>query len=522
MVYPVIAQDNKLYVDPKAGVSIFHPVGSLGINYYYEILDITRQEKKVVEPRKLTLIPPGQNTEAVEERFITDEENLYRPYTIKIEWNCRYGKSDELCPDGDYLIRLYASKWGTRNLGRPIYEYTVVLDSISDPFEIEMATVEVSKNARGVFFARAVDEGGQPVKANRWEVTIYREADNEVAKIDSFDAPSRNGVIPFQFGWYDFSDLDQTGEYKYRIEITNRDRAGHYYSSKNSFSVLYTENNTVQAVSSEITSNALTSEYPPGEGFSMTLEMWGGVLAIQGFYDAGEKLFYFDFTYVNEVEDHVIENITIMAYDEKNVRLKKLTETGLSRIIWDGRDETGTFILTSNAAYRFYFTVYGTENETFTSVNTITTPLITEDRGEGEFYVTLPGFYFPGFETNIHKSDRFLQDNMQLIWKISNLLHRCLEKYECVIIRGYANYTSYPRNGVIKAADRRRMDNEKPLLFAYSKQRAEAVRDMLLLFKIPENKIRIEAMGPDNNTIDPNGPERHKNRRVEFYLKEKM
>jgi outer membrane protein OmpA-like peptidoglycan-associated protein len=65
------------------------------------------------------------------------------------------------------------------------------------------------------------------------------------------------------------------------------------------------------------------------------------------------------------------------------------------------------------------------------------------------------------------------------------------------------------------------MNQERPLLLRYSRQRAESVMNLLLAFDVPPEKIKTEAMGWTDQLAVPDSSDRYKNRRIELYLKYK-
>jgi hypothetical protein len=244
-------------------------------------------------------------------------------------------------------------------------------------------------------------------------------------------------------------------------------------------------------------------------------------IAIQGAYNIGAQQFSFNVLYYDMMRENPVKNIELAVYSEDNQLLTTLQSKNISALEWDGTDKAGKFVLTSNTVYSFDLTFFDGRNTTCHARGDMKTNLITQKQDTGELFVILPGVYFPGFVGSVFRAESYLSSDIKSVWKIADLFSRYGEQYDSITIRGYANYTTFPKDGKIGRADKIRMDRELPALQNYSRQRAESVKSLLVMLNVPAEKITIEAMGPARQQADPNGIQKYMNRRVEFYLQPK-
>jgi outer membrane protein OmpA-like peptidoglycan-associated protein len=583
VICPAGAQNRALtgyHVNPKShNTIIHHPVNSIFAAYYFDVVTSHGSSVRQAQRLKPVSTTQGGGGDLVEERFITSDSALQTqsPYYLYIDWDHTQDNGD-LCPDGEYSIRIFETKGLTRTGISSRYEYKVTIDTTEDYFDIEFATREISKNSNGVMFVSAVlKNSAEKAYANKWSIRIRDKASEEIVMLDSLEASSPNDVIPLEYAWYDFNFIKEFGTYDFKIEVISQDRAGNsaynfadfiilyeidyraYYFSENqklvetinslenankSREIYYTTENqrlkenvhklellneTQEIQNRELreiintmesdsrlreTVDTVEKESPSayGEIFKMNVRAFGGYIEISGEFNE-EKGFIFLFAYRDIPKNAEVKNVTIDAYDENGKKIASSFSGDSSGAEWNGTNSTESLVITSNTTYKFDFTFQNSKNEKFSASNHITTGLVTKRNTRGEYLVLLPGIYFPGFEADIVKSGPFLPANMNSVWRAASLLKRYADRYESLIIRGYANYTTYP--------NRTRMNMEQPVLLEYSRQRAESVRNLLIAFDVPPEKIKIEGMGWNDPVVLPDKNDNYRNRRIELYLKYK-
>jgi outer membrane protein OmpA-like peptidoglycan-associated protein len=561
----------ELYVNPrrtdKPEAIIPHPVnGIFGVNYYYDITAPSGLRVREIRQIKPVSITQDEGGDLAEERFITTDSALYTQsrYNLYIRWDYK-DQGGDLCDDGEYLIRIFETRGLAGAVHNPRYEYRVIIDTQGDDFDIELATTEISKNANGIMLARAVSKNsGGTVYAKKWGIKIKDKESGEIIHTASLESSSPNGVIPLEYSWFDFSSIDKIGTYNFVIEVTNQDRAGNLSVSDKGFAVLYeidhaAENQKLQEMITALQNtgagfqgtmaqyisenqklketitglqstlqSTMTAEQkqaeqkqaeqkpfnsPYGERFNLISEAFGGTLEIQGEFNEEKRGFDFAFSYKGIPEDAAVTSIAADVYGKNGRKIGAVFSADLSSAEWKGLNDAGAPVITSNSTYRFDFIFENLKSEVALVSGRITTTLVTEEKSNNEHLVLLPDIFFPGFETNILRTGSFLSENMNSIWKAAAVLNRYADRYESLIIRGYANYTTYP--------NRTRMIQERSTLLRYSRQRAESVRDLLLFFDVPPEKIKIEGMGWNDQVVLPNSRDNFKNRRIELYLKYK-
>ena len=89
---------------------------------------------------------------------------------------------------------------------------------------------------------------------------------------------------------------------------------------------------------------------------------------------------------------------------------------------------------------------------------------------------------------------------------------KLLKDGQTLVIAGHANYTTYP--------DDELMQKEDIILEKLSKNRAEIVKRVFMLYGLEKEKIKIEALGGSALLAPPNSDERWKNRRVELFVED--
>jgi hypothetical protein len=151
------------------------------------------------------------------------------------------------------------------------------------------------------------------------------------------------------------------------------------------------------------------------------------------------------------------------------------------------------------------------------SDNAIQSPKLSDIRrmtGELYPYLDVPDIVFPGNRASFPLP----QDPANNIIKIHNIVNMVLpfiDEFSYLHIHGFGNPLKY-RAGA-RAKNTEEVERLKPL----SLQRAEYVKNIMVLMGIPKEKIKAEGMGGTVIRADPlNNKENWQNRIVRFYIEE--
>jgi hypothetical protein len=492
------------------------------------------------------------NESNISERFLTEESAI--EYTKKpfLEINCNVNfwreslKISGVTPKY-FLVRIFEKK--SKPSARDSPGYTIkIIPKYSSYFSIDIPIQTVSKATDGVFIVKALDEYGAEAKARKWSIEIKPKSEGASVLWDYKDSPTDNSEIPFQYSWYTFDFINSYGKHDFTVTIKNEDLAGNQYERSQDFTVSYARDLTgeyenriaalraslldaeyklaaYETISANNSSAEAVSATAAGDKFEKQVYAFNGAIYVSGTYinnyNEDGYNFLFNYNYNDNANLYSIKNVTITIYDKRKNVIRSLTPDSLSDISWDGTKD-GKFVITSNTRYRIKYVFTATNGEKHEiDDNYLTTGIIINNAKDG-LQIAIPGINFPGNIVDILKDSNYIADNIEIIYSTAAWLRENIASYDYLLVKGYANWTTYPANGEITAQDKRRMDKERPSLLDYSKRRAESVKKVLVRFGVPENKIRTEGTDPDTDRlVNPNSRDNHKNRRVEFFLKAK-
>ena len=181
-------------------------------------------------------------------------------------------------------------------------------------------------------------------------------------------------------------------------------------------------------------------------------------------------------------------------------------------IIWDGHNSKGIYILATGEEYRAEVFLGEEESTLFTS--DIKAPLILGELKENKRRVIVDSIYFSGYDMNVLKGNQYFTANGKSLKNTADAVLKAMKKDDVLIIVGNANYTTYP--------DSEKMAREDALLEDISLKRAEMIKLIFMFYGVDEAKIRVEARGGKEFIVPPNSKNSWKNRRVEFFIEEKI
>lgn len=152
------------------------------------------------------------------------------------------------------------------------------------------------------------------------------------------------------------------------------------------------------------------------------------------------------------------------------------------------------------------------ENKSDDTIQSLKLSDIRRMAGELYPYLDVPDIVFPGNKANVIS----LQDLIENIIRINNVVNMVMpfiDEFSYLHIHGFGNPLNY------YAGAKARDTEEKEELKLLSLQRAEYVKNIMVLMGIPEEKIKVSGMGGTVIRADPlNDKENWQNRIVRFYI----
>ena len=208
--------------------------------------------------------------------------------------------------------------------------------------------------------------------------------------------------------------------------------------------------------------------------------------------------------YKNAVQDAVL---TVLHKDRK---LYKASVDDVKNMTWDGYDEAGKFALSTGEEYTFVLETNDGADEPQIFLASVSSGLICIAESDSRKKVVVAPIYFDANDSEVFSLNQYFKENAASIRKSTEAVLKQLGQNDFVIIEGHANYTTYP--------NQRLMNSEKAELIALSKNRADIIKRVFMLYGIPENRIRIHGNGGERFLVKPNAKDSWKNRRVELFI----
>jgi len=476
---------------------IQHAVDIENFSYSYYILDeyfkpVCFDEKS---PKRLEAV--GKR----EKFYISMQEYLQASF-VKLEWNYKKGnagKYDDFLPDGKYSIHITEKNNKTGVESESIYN--VVIDTKKPFIECDLTKDHIYKNEKEELFLLCDEH----TKANSYLIFLDGR-DVEPLYKETYS----NGVEkPFPSIYFPYENYASLPLGKHSITIIAKDCALNTAEKTFYFSIL--------------------NEIPHFSIFSNDdlIYKQDGSIKPYRFVGIGAKSKYWKARIIGQNGEELF-------VDERNEwdDLKPFEWDGISKLTQERVDEGSYTAIVSckdiegnlfsqqsqfcvqkeelradlnNATLKEEIPNFGQEDE------------ISEDDIFGELInkrrrILVEPIYFVGGDFDLLNEEKYFIENAASLKKAALAVMKLLKDGQTLVIAGHANYTTYP--------DDELMQKEDIILEKLSKNRAEIVKRVFMLYGLEKEKIKIEALGGSALLAPPNSDERWKNRRVELFVED--
>ena len=207
-----------------------------------------------------------------------------------------------------------------------------------------------------------------------------------------------------------------------------------------------------------------------------------------------------------------VEGWQLVVLDPRGKPFRQWSGKGLppKSLYWDGKSESGETV-ESGEDYQLQLRVTDTQNHVTRKQETVTIDISVVKLGEGKYKIVVSAIQFAGFSADVFKvQGDLLTKNLFVLKRLANALGK-FPGYK-IRLEGYAvsEFWNDP-----KTADW----EQKTQLLPLSLDRAQAVRNVMVLLGIDPERFTVQGFGGDRPVVPNSDLEnRWKNRRVEFYL----
>ncbi len=179
-------------------------------------------------------------------------------------------------------------------------------------------------------------------------------------------------------------------------------------------------------------------------------------------------------------------------------------------VYWDGKADSGDLV-ESGEDYQVLLKVADIQGHVTRKQDTVTIDISVVKIGEGKYKIVVSSIHFAGYSSDIFQVQGDLLDkNLFVLRRLANALGK-FPGYK-IKLEGYAvsEYWNDPKTAEWE---------QKNQLLPLSLNRAQAVRNVMVLLGIDAGRFNVQGFGA-NSPVVPNSDleNRWKNRRVEFYL----
>jgi flagellar hook assembly protein FlgD/outer membrane protein OmpA-like peptidoglycan-associated protein len=207
-----------------------------------------------------------------------------------------------------------------------------------------------------------------------------------------------------------------------------------------------------------------------------------------------------------------VDSWQLVVLDPRGKAFRTWSGKGLppKSVYWDGKADNND-VVESGEDYQLQLKVSDTQNHVTRKQDTVTIDISVVKLAEGKYKIVVSSIQFAGYSSDVFKvQGDLLTKNLYVLKRLAN----ALSKFPGYGIRleGYAvsEFWNDP-----KSAER----EQKTQLLPLSLDRAQAVRNVMVLLGIDAERFTVQGFGGDKPLV-PHGDleNRWKNRRVEFYL----
>ena len=476
---------------------IQHNADVENFNYSYYILDeyfkpVYFSEKS---PRRLEGI--GKR-----EKFYTSISEYTQSSTVKIEWNYKRenaGKNDDFLFDGKYSIHIVETNNRTKVENETIYH--VVLDSKAPTIECKLTKDRIIKKEGEEFsllsYTGRDGENRVETKANSY--LIFRDGrEDEPLYKDTYSDGEEKSFPSLHFTYQDYATW---GFGEHDITIIAKDAALNSSKTIVTFSILKEIPNFTIFSNDELVYKEDGSVKPYRfVGIGARSDYWKACIIGED----GKEIF--------EQECHTQEYCMPFEWDGISKDIGERVEEGNYTAVVSCKDIEGEVVKQS-----VNFSVRKEKGNV---------ELISLKKNKPELYerqifgkligkrrrILVEPIYFVGGDFDLMNEEKYFIANATSLKKAAMAVIKLLKDGQTLIIAGHANYTTYPDASLMK--------KEEAILKRLSRNRAEIVKRVFMLYGLEAEKIKIEALGGTSLLASPDSEERWKNRRVELFVEE--
>lgn len=437
------------------------------------------------------------------EKFYTSISEYMQSSTVKIEWNYKRenaGENDDFLLDGEYAIHIVEKHNRTKVENEIIYN--VVLDRVSPRIICKLTKDKIIKKEGEEFSLlsyRVIDNEGSKAGTKANSYLIFKDGrEDEPLYKETYSNGEEKSFPSLHFTYQDYASWS-VGEHS--ITIVAKDSALNSSERTIHFSILKEIPNFTIFANDELIYKKDGSVKPYRfVGIGAHSEYWKASVTRSN----GKELF--------TQECFTDGYCTPFEWDGSAQGTEEKVEEGIYIASVSCKDAEGALV-----TERIEFAVRKDEHKV---------QLVAFDKdgvdfdGEKVFgnlvdnrrRILVEPIYFVGGDFDLLNEEKYFIENAASLKKAAMAVIKLLKDGQTLIIAGHANYTTYP--------DIELMKQEDAILKRLSRNRAEIVKRVFMLYGLEEEKIKIEALGGSSLFAAPNSEQRWKNRRVELFVEE--
>ena len=468
-----------------------------GIQSFYVRYEIKNENGSIVfSQNKFSSI------EDFPEYFITGD-SLFTTRIPPFEWNGTDYRG-QIVEDGRYILSIHFRNKDNEGVLRDksgkivsvIDRFTIYVKTKPTEFYIRTEVNNLEPNKISIYALFNKNETEFIAQAASWYIEIQNN-NGDVVTNNEYNAIDYNETL-ITFPYFEWNSMNQTGEFF--VIIVGIDNVFNMYTQRKNLnpiekSISYSPipyNPPVNYIPTPQTTapEILNVTVTPLVNIQMNEPVFTGRII------ANEK------TAGSTLKIYNIEGILIHInyFEEMD------SQDGYNIFEWYGRNNDNDFIINSGEKCRIVLEF----EDGSQPVQKITTAGLLYQERDGKAEIIIQDIIFPANQSSFFNNSEILHLNRGTVNTISALFIQNISMIKYITIEGYANPTTWPDNRKMRQEDEKEL---KPL----STRRADAIKNILVLYGIPVNMLKIDGKGGMDWVVSPNNKElNYKNRRIKF------
>jgi len=439
------------------------------------------------------------------EYFITGE-SLFTTKIPPFEWNGSDNRG-QIVEDGRYILSIHFRNKDNEGVLRDksgkvvsvMDKFTIYVKTKPTEFYIRTEVNYLEPNKIIIYALLNKNETEFIAHAAKWNIEIQDINGDVVMPKVEYNAIEYNETF-ITFPYFEWDSMNRTGDFL--VSITGIDNVLNMYTQSKNINSMEKPLNNIQIPYNPPTNYAPIPQITTSDILNVTVNPLVNIQANEPILlcriIANEK------TAVSTLKIYNGERFLVHVnyFEEMNI------QNGYYNFEWYGRIINDEFLIINSGERCFIILEF--EDGSFVS-KTVTAGLLYQEK-EGKAEIIIQDIIFPANQSTFINNSDILHLNRGLVNTISTLFNQNISMIKYITIEGYANPTTWP--------DNRKMiqENEKELK-PLSAGRAEAIKNILVLFGLPENLLKTEGKGGMDWVVSPDNKKfNYKNRRIKFFV----